>query len=219
MSLYKLSLFLDFLPVVLFLVFFNRNKEKYLWVIFFYAVASFSADIVNGVLRSEISQYYIFSIFTIAEYLLFTIFFHWNTYSEKIRNYQRVCSIFFISFAIFYIIKGHQTKFDSFPAATESILIISYSLLFFYEQLKFEANTIIYSTKRFWIALAILIYLAASFIFFIATEYLSAKEQFLYWPISIIANIVKNILIIIAFCLKTNKSLKTKSNILQEKQH
>jgi hypothetical protein len=219
MNLYKLSLLLAILPIVFFLVFFTRNKEKYLWVIFLYTVLSFSADVVNASLKSTEYQYYIFGIFTIAEYLLFAIFFYLNTLSKNIRKYQMVCSLIFIIFSLFFLITDHGTKFDSLPASTESILIISYSLLFFYEELKFGGNTFIYSTKRFWIALAILIYLAASFIFFIATEFLSEKEQFMYWPISIIANIVKNICLSIAFSLKQPKlSTPLKSNIIPEKQ-
>jgi len=208
-----LSFISDSLPIVFFLLLKNRNKEKELWVVFIYAVIAFATDGSFYKLNpSKTSQFYLFSAFTILEYTLFSIFFYLSYKSANFKKLLVVCSVIFLGFEVYNLLQLSNDKFDSLPASMESILIIAYSIFFFYEQLKTPDSNFIYSTKKFWVVIAIFLYLAATFILFVSTLYMSDKERQVYWPINLIANIIKNAFLCIAFTLKPEKNFKTIQN-------
>jgi hypothetical protein len=106
-----------------------------------------------------------------------------------------------MAFAFLSLFKDTAYNFDSLAASIESTLIISYCILLFYEQLTSLENTFIYSFKEFWITIAILIYLATTLFLFISSFYISEEQRLGYWVINNTANIIKNILISVAFVL------------------
>ncbi len=197
------------LPIIFFLIFFRRNQGKVLWVIFIYALVSFSTDIGYLIIhKSQMAKFYIFSTFTIVEYSLFVLFFFLNLSFQRTKQFIVISSLAFIAFAIYSMIKTADHKFDSLPASIESVLVISLCICFLYEQLKNPENSlIIYTSKKFWITIAIFIYLAATLFLFISTAYISEEERKAYWPINYFANIIKNILLAVAFILKSEKSI------------
>ncbi len=210
-----LNLISGILPIVVFCLFWNRNRQKQVWVIFFYTLISASVDNFNYFFNtiSKVLYFYSLSFFTIIEYASFSIFLYLNLSSQKVKKLVLLGSIIFLSLAVFNIVFDKNHQFDSLSASTESILIICYSILYFYEQLKNPETTFIYSTKPFWIIIAILLYLAGTFILFISTAYLTEKEQSHFWPINIIANITKNIFLAIGFTLRPH--YETNINIIK----
>lgn len=217
-----LSYFSGLLPIIVFLIFRKRNKEEQLWVIFFYTLSSFLADNISGLLKTNSNQgFYIYSGFTIIEYSLFAYFFYLNFSSRKLKRFMIAGSIVFWGFAIYNLINRQSHEFDSVPASLESIFIICFCIAFFYEQLKITEIPLNYSSKEFWIVITIFLYMAATFILFVSTYYMSEEERKEYWSIALIANIVKNLLLCIAFSIKSNsnkKSLIIKSQNILEKQ-
>ncbi len=197
------------LPIIFLLVFLKRNKEGMLLVVFVYALISFSVDVSYVLVKSESYRFYAASCFTIIELTLFTIFLYLNIESAAIKRVLIFCSLAFFPFAIYSMIKITDPKFDSVPASIECILIISYCILFFYEQLKTPEISFVYSSKRFWIIIAILLYLAATFILFVSTAYMTEEERKAYWAIALIANIIKNILLCVAFTMRAEKNNKS----------
>jgi hypothetical protein len=218
-----LSIISNILPIIFFLVFKQRNKEKILWVICIYAVFSSLIDFFSPVLEHLHIIYpnTLNSLFTIIEYSFFAYFLYYNYNSKSYKYYCILGSIIFAGFAFYNLADGSQSKFDSYPASVESILLISYCILFFYGSLKSQEIELVYSSKNFWIVSAILFYLAATFILFISTIYMTKEEKHTYWSINLIANIVKNLLLAYAFLMKP-KEKNTKSKIfynIPEKQH
>ena len=71
-----ISVFSGLLPIVLFLVFYKRNNESKLWVIFLYAILSVFTDAAFSAIPTEEEnvEFYLFSLFTIIEYSIFTVF-------------------------------------------------------------------------------------------------------------------------------------------------
>ena len=210
------------IPIIFFLIFFRRNNGVILWVIFVYALFSISTDIGYLILhKSEIAKFYIFSTFTIVEYTLFAIFFYLNLKFHRIKRFIIVSSIAFFIFAIYSMIKSIDHKFDSLPASVESVLIICFCIFFLYEELRNpEISLVIYTSKKFWITIAIFIYLAATLFLFISTAYISEEERKAYWPINYFANIIKNLLLTVAFVLRSEKPISSpfkKSYSLQTK--
>jgi hypothetical protein len=63
----------------------------------------------------------------------------------------------------------------------------------------------IYASKTFWIIVAILVYMSATFFLFVSAEFLTQQERAAYWFINLISNLIKNILLTIAFIMPNYK--------------
>lgn len=203
-----ISVLSGLLPIVLFLVFFKRNKEGKLWVIFLYAVLSVITDAAFSAIpeNEDLAEFYLFSFFTVVEFSIFTIFIYLQIKSRSIKWFMGISAILFYAFAFYNIIYRPNKNFDSLPASVESVLVILYCILFFFEQMRNPEVQFIYSSKVFWITTAVLIYLAATLFLFISTAYFTMQERDAYWSINFISNILKNVLLSIAFILPKHKS-------------
>lgn len=203
-----ISVLSGLLPIVLFLVFFKRNNEKKLWVIFLYAVLSLFTDAAFTSIPTDAEnvEFYLFSIFTMVEYSIFAIFIFLQIKSKLIRWIIGIISLLFYGFAIYNVITGQKNNFDSLPASIECVFVILFCILFFFEQMRNTEVSFIYSSKVFWVTAAVLLYLAATLFLFISAAYLTSDEMDTYWSINFISNILKNILLSIAFILPKHKS-------------
>ncbi len=215
-----LSFYSELLPIIFFLLFLGRNKKERLWIIFLYSISSFTVDFFIFYLKksgyiniSKTTTFFFSSFFTIAEYCFFSAYIYFNYKSKIFKKILIAGSFIFLAIAAYNLFFDTTHRFDSLTTSVESILMICYSIFYFYEELKTPENTFIYSTKTFWIIIAILLYLAGTFILFVSTAYMTAEEQSGYWPINNIANILKNILLSVAFILKVFPKNKFVQNI------
>jgi len=175
-----------------------------------YVILSFLTDFSYGILpKSKLIEFYLFSGFTLIEYSFFSYFIYANLHSKGIKRFIIGGSALFYGFAIFVLFETTTYTFDSLPATIESILIILYCIFFFFEELNVLENSFIYSSKKFWIIVGILIYLAATLFLFISTTYLTAQQKKSYWSIIYMSNILKNVLFSIAFLLPATKTNRT----------
>jgi magnesium-transporting ATPase (P-type) len=101
--------------------------------------------------------------------------------------------------------KNQSNNFDAIPASIESILIIIFCVCFFFEQIREMEVSFVYSSKTFWIIVAILIYMSATFFLFVSTQYFTQEERKAYWFINYISNIIKNLLLATAFIIPNPK--------------
>lgn len=195
------------LPIVFFLLFLKRNNEKKLWVIFVYVTLSFLNDVtLSSFPKGSQIKFYFFSFFTVVEYTLFSIFLYLNFKSRRIKLLILGALPFFYTLVTYYIInKNQNNNFDAIPASVESILIIIFCVSFFFEQIRDMEVSFIYSSKLFWIIVAILVYMSATFFLFISAEFVSQQERLFYWFINSISNLIKNLLLTIAFIIPNYK--------------
>ncbi|HEV2830971.1 MAG TPA: hypothetical protein VGW31_03230, partial [Hanamia sp.] len=119
-----------------------------------------------------------------------------------------------ISFLIFafidYFYVNKMQTFDSFASGIESIIIILLCTYYLFSQVKNSNNLLVYSTFNFWVAITFLIYFSGTFFLYIMTYSLRSDIAFQkqYFVINASFNILKNILLCVAMCMKTNDSLK-----------
>lgn len=202
-----LSIISGILPIIFFLVFLKRNKERKLWVVFIYVTLSFLTDFTLTLFPKDApAKFYIFSFFTVMEYSLFSLFFYLCFKSKLIKKVILVAAPLFFILVMYYVFNKNQSNsFDAIPASLESILIIVFCVCFFFEQIRDMEVSFIYSSKTFWIIVAILIYMSATFFLFISSEYITQEERKAYWFINSISNVIKNILLAIAFIMPNYK--------------
>ena len=202
-----LSIISGILPIIFFLIFLKRNRERKLWVAFVYVSLSFLTDFTLSLFPKDAPvKFYMFSFFTVMEYSIFSFFFYLSFKSKLIKKLIIVAAPLFLILVLYYVFnKTQSNNFDAIPASLESILIIIFCVCFFFEQIRDMEVSFIYSSKTFWIIVAILIYMSATFFLFISSEYITQEERKSYWFINSISNIIKNLLLAIAFIIPNYK--------------
>jgi hypothetical protein len=172
-----------------------------------YVVISFLTDFSFAVFTPPTRiAFFFFSVFTVLEYAFFTTFLYINFKKNLFKKALLIISILFYSFCAYNYFTARDYYFDSLPASIESILVIMFCVIYFYEQINTPEISFIYSSKNFWIVTAFLIYLSGTLFLFIYTSDLSQAEQSYYWPINYAFNFLKNIIITLAFFLPTSSS-------------
>ena len=192
-----LAYFTEILPIIFYLIFLKRNRGEGLWVIFLYSLLSLLTELLFEILQRQI----IYSIFTIVEFTLFSLFFY---ISLKEKRFKYIPIIGALIFYIVAISNFTNKKFDSLSVSLESILIIPYCILLLYEQIKDPSIIFVYYNKKFWVIIAFFLYFSATLFLYIYYSTLSAEQRSNYWLINNFFEILKNILFCIAFIMKKN---------------
>lgn len=143
------------------------------------------------------------NLFTPFEYIIFTTIFYLSAGKKK-RKVLLSLSIAYIVFLIFLFIANPvklsslSLVLDTIPVGIETILIFIYIFSFLYEHSKIENAESIYNSSLFWISVGLLFYLGGSFFFNILVTQMSLAEFDNYWHYTYIAEVLKNILFLIA---------------------
>lgn len=180
---------------------------KEMQVLFVYVILSFASDITLITHKSNkfpTLTFVTLSLFTILEFTLFSLFFFWVIKNKYLKKILLISSLSFLLFAISYFLRGigAKSQFDSLSASIESILIICYCIIFFFDQLNTTEVTVIYESPKFWVVTGFLIYMAGGLFLFIYAESFTKEQKNYYWNINAIINILKNIFIAVTFSMK-----------------
>ncbi len=143
------------------------------------------------------------SAYTLFEYTVFTFIFWVNIKSKKIKVVILLTSALFLLFQVIYVLTVKTKGLDSVPIGVETIIILFYIVYFFYQFSKDLSTSYIYNHYGFWISVGILIYLGGSFFFFILFPHLTRAEKESFGIMTYVAEIIKNILFILAIFIQT----------------
>jgi len=198
------------IPLLVFIIFYKRNKLIWVKVLLFYIAISFIND--NFLLIFEKPVYdrltFIFlSVYTIVEYSIFAFFLYSVIDNKVFKNVILTLTIGFFTFALIIFFASKRSTFDSLSASSESILIIIYCIFYLFDQLNKPQVVFIYEDQNFWFVAGFMVYLSASFFLFVEANSLIKELRDIYWKIFLVANITKNILFAIAFSRKNRKSI------------
>ena len=144
---------------------------------------------------------------------MFVTFYYLISTSRIIKRLYFLVSILVLLFLIYNFLQSDKKDFDSISASIESITLISFSVIYFFEQISKPEPTIIYSSPTFWIVLAILLYMSSTLFLFIMANNLPSKLRDKYWMINKISNLISSIIICIAFVLNRKTNQKSNSAI------
>jgi len=201
----QISFIAGILPIVFFLLFFRRNMEGGYWVIFVYCILSFVADSAFRIPSIKHYSFYVLSALTIIEYSLFSLFLYFSYKSRLFKTILIVCSLLFYVIAVINILSKRSASFDSLSASLEASLIILFSIFFLYEQINDPTIIYVYSSKKFWVIIAFLLYFSSILFLFIYAVTLTSQQHKSYWRINNIFDTIKNLLFTVAFAMKKNK--------------
>lgn len=208
--LYTVTL-IPLLPLLFFLLFKRKSKNKTVRVIFFYVLYCAINEFLNLYLQQTKSPLllYSFPIFTIIEFSFICYYFHLLFKDKKnTKNIIKVFWIGFTSYAILNIILIKESgPMDSIAVGMESIIILMFSSYYLFTKVKRTSNLSIYKNFHFWIVITFLIYFSGTFFLNIMADAMWENEnyQMLYFIINIAFNILKNVLLAVAMTMKLNK--------------
>jgi hypothetical protein len=165
------------IPVILYL--YNKNKE--LRVIFLFNLFFFFHDLCYSLLAMySKSISHVFNLFYIPlEFLFIFIFFRGLFQRQSFRFALNLMLAFFL---ITWLISSFYNPIDSFNSflnGLESLIVISLTLMYFYEQIKIPQVIFIYSEPTFLSAIAFFLFFAGSFFVFLYKQSHRNEEVFM----------------------------------------
>lgn len=194
--------------MVFFLCFFRRNKGEGLWIIFLSCIFSILAEVAGFIItsRAEGYMFYVWAGYTIVEYSLFALFFYRAFERKKIKYIVSIGTLLFYGIVFITFYEKNTKAFDSLSASMEAILMIIYSIVFLYTQITSPEIIYLYSTKKFWIVIAIFLYFSSTlFLFLFAADFTNPQSSS-YWVINNLFEMLKNIIFCISFAMKKSDS-------------
>ena len=214
--LHYISIYSTLLPILAFVVSRFNRKQKLKWVVFILLLVGVFVDIISYKLakKSE-NTLWLINFFTVVEFTLLCYFF---SLLLKLKHSSKIIFLSFIFFLItwgyFNVLKNNINSFDYRSQAIEFIFLLLFCIMFFFQKTKISDTIFIYNTYQFWLVSALLIYCAGTFFsFFIPmSNSEKARDIIVFEYISRIGNIVKSILITIAFCINPAKLSKNRPN-------
>ena len=209
------SLLLEILITVFY--FLTKHKFKGQGAILFYTAYTFISVVILNLLINRYSgtEYLSFRVFTIVECLTLILYLRLILSSKTAKTALIFISIGFVAFSIWGLITNrNEDTFDSIPTVIECLIIIGFSMFYFYEQLKNPQSLFLYSTPNFWIVVGLIIFFAGNFFVFIYAQSNSESIEFknTFGLINAILSFIENILFLIAFIIARQQSKTIKSN-------
>lgn len=184
---------------------FSKNRRGLPLLLCCYGVIVFSYLSIFKYLQDEraySSMLILQNLFTPFEYLIFTgIFFISANKAKKhwLIGLSAAFMLLLIVLFIFYPIElDSHLVLDTIPVSIETILIFIYIFFFLYEHSKADNPDVIYNNYLFWVSVGLLLYLGGTFFFNILVTQMSLAEFDNYWHYTYIAEILKNILFLVA---------------------
>lgn len=207
-----IDIYLELLPLLVFLIFFRKSKSEtgirlivaYSSIIFF----------INFLMLHWGKFPLLYDSFTLIEFLFFGWFLHSQLKSRTSKKVLRIaCLLFTFCYIAFTVytksaadtssIPTNQVVMDSIPIGFETIIILAFCFFFLYERTKDTTTLFIYNTYQFWIILGIVLYLAGSFFIYIFCNYLSPVEVRKYWVVTNFFSILRTAFFVIAIIYNT----------------
>ena len=193
------------------LVLIKREKQKWSTIVLLYFLYSVVSDLFLDQISKKFFQTEIvsFRIFTIVEFISFSIIFYKINYSIRTKRTILLSSSLFFLSIIIDLLTNSIENFDSLPTGVESILILFYCILTLYEQI--STGKPLYSFPVLF-AFSLILFFSGTFFLFIMSQNNFENEEFstLYDYIVAISKILMTLLMSVG--ILANRRTETHNN-------
>jgi hypothetical protein len=202
--------FTSLAPIFL-LLFQKGKKESVKWVYSFFGLFIFTHAILSFLIYlywGDTARLYFNILFIPVEFIIISYFFFQALNYEVHKKIVIWLSAAFIIALLLKSIQDSGQVFDSVLNGIESLLVIFYSLLYFYEQLRYPKSLFIYSQPVFWGVSGFFLFFTTSFFVFIYRQTLWSDKDFIvqYFYIHALAGILRNLLLTTGIIIKPEKT-------------
>lgn len=198
-----------FLPILLILISRKRN-DKAKWVVFYFTVFITLHNILYASIlrRSETMGELFNHLFVPVEFLFISYFFYNFLLIKQHKKTVLILSSAFMLIWLSFLLKNPHLVFDSVVNGIESLFIILYTLLFFYEQIKNPHTFFIYMKSTFWISSGFFLFACITFFAFIYRQAAWQEGDFIYQYayIHAISGILRSILFSISIIIPSDET-------------
>ena len=209
----------SFIPVLLYFGLrqeFTRAKQVLFWFFLFITFHSLAYASISYFLTSIYSKAFN-AIYIPVEFFIVSIFYYEANKGNLYRKFIKYVSTLFILILSSRILIDPTIDFDSMINGVESVVIIFFSISYFYEQIKKPDTAFIDKDPFFWGISAFFLFFSVSFFVFLFRQYYWWLNDFYYQYVYIhaLSGIARNLICSIAFLIKPYKekplefSLKT----------
>ena len=189
----------ELLPLLLFLIFFNKIKSTDVRVFFIYTliIALFLClSIYTRLLLKNINlQLIVNRISLVVEFILLSILYNFSLINKFKKWFFAISSILFLVYSSFDFIISKPGYFSFIPLVIECFFFLLVIIYFFYEKIQYNVSKPIYSSPLFWVSVAFLIYFSGNFFLFLFSNSMFKNQNFkiqytlIYSSVTIIKNI------------------------------
>jgi hypothetical protein len=147
-----------------------------------------------------------YTLFTVVEGIAFLSFLCVQINNKTVKKVLVLAGIAFVVFNALYLYfteNPELTDFLSIPVGIETIIILVFSYYYLYERTNDTSTLYIYSTYDFWVVIGMVIYLSCSFFVYLFIASIPTNEQKLYWDITNVFGVIKNVLFTIAVIINS----------------
>jgi hypothetical protein len=182
------------------LLFTRQYRDAIGRLLFYLLTTSLVSDLIGAVLFNlSLNSYIIVNFFLLVQFL---ICFSLLTSVEKASLYTRVIPIgFSLLFLINYFFVQKPTVFNSYSNSMACLILMYFSLRYFYTLLRDLPTENVMHLPLFWIAIGVLTYYSGNLLLFIVNNYLTLGingSHSTMWILHNLLNISKNIFFTIA---------------------
>lgn len=186
------------------------SKSRENWVIFWFVVFTIlqQAAFIISAKTDNLGITQVISFFNPLTYLTFIYFFFREVLVSPInKKLTLICTIGYAALQFIpYIFKTTST-ITSIVTTVNTVLILLFCLLYFFEQIRFPKTMFIYTQSSFWSIVGFLVFTAGTFFIFWYNNIVKQSAVFenQYIIIHALIFIIRNVLFSIAFTIKPDK--------------
>ncbi len=180
-------------------------------------VYSLVTELVNFVMSYDhhYTSFFNFNLFGIVEYCLLTYYIRSRIRNKTLKSLILILSGLFLIVSIIRISSHYFNTYDSLSNGLESILLIIYSIFYFFEQISKPSHIFFYAIPEFWIIVAILLYFSGTFFIDTYAQGLIEDQSFKvqYSVINNSFGILQNLLFGVAMIVKGGDKINDLPNL------
>ena len=190
-------------------------------IIFYLIYSLINVFLINNLIHKLFNKEFLaFRIYTIIECLFFSFYLYLIIQNNTSRKILIVSTLSFLLYSLFDLLRTSASSFDSIPSIIESLLLLSFSIYYLFEQIKNPNTLFLTNTANFWIIVGIIIFFSGNFFLFILAQ--NSQDQYNFTKnfrlILVICSILENILFLIAFIIARSEPKTVKSKLIGKNQ-
>jgi len=186
-----------FLPMVI-AIGKNRRHQYYVRILLFGLIISAITDIINQFVfvSNRWNSAILFHGYTVLEFIIYALLYQHFFHNPHIKKGIKVIIVLFLIFKVIDVtLISNIKEHDTLAMTLESIVMITFGLLYFDQVLKEMAIPNLERYPVFWINSGILIYFSGSLFLFLFSDFIfnNRMSYWSFWPIHSCLTITKNI--------------------------
>lgn len=195
------------LPIILF--FFSKKRSPELWVICFYTIFSVLRQIAILILSNSHANVVnvLSALNPLTNFIFVSFYFYLANHQKLDKKFIFIISILYIPTQFFQFFLPLSSTSQSIIATINTLIILGFSLAYYYNQLKNPNITFIYLHPNFWITTGMFLFSSGTFFVFWFNQIYKDDTLFTFQYVYIhaVIYIVRNFCFSIALLIKPYK--------------